>query len=309
MQFKQRFMQPEGRIVDNGREGISHSEGQGVAMLLAVRYDDRPAFDTLWNWTRNTLQIRPDKLLAWRWSPKDGVSDKNNATDGDLYVAWALLRAHDKWQAATYLENAQQILGSVREKLLRQDKRGPVLLPGAEGFEKEEGITINLSYWLYPAFKEFNQAAPDSVWEQLSQTGINLLLEGHFGRWGLPADWIRLGDKLEPATGYPTRFSYDALRIPLYLLWARRETNELTKPFRDFWGNFIGARFMPAWTNLNDDSIDSWDASTGIHTVAKLTLASGNPASLSMPALEANQDYYSSALLLLSKAMLADRQR
>lgn len=308
VEFKKHFLQSDGRIIDNGSK-ISHTEGQGVAMLLAVRYDDRASFDTIWSWTRTTLQIRQDKLLAWRWSPKDGVSDKNNATDGDLYVAWSLLRAQAKWKDSTYGRDAQQILTSVREKLLRQDKRGMILLPGANGFEKTEGITVNLSYWLFPALKEFDQAFPDPIWEQISQTGITLLREGHFGRWGLPPDWMKLNDKLEPATDFPARFSYDAVRIPLYLLWAGRETPELMKPFHDYWGHFKGARFMPAWTNLNDDSIDSWDASTGIRSVAQIALNAPNISAAQLPALDASQDYYSATLLLLGKAMLAEHNR
>jgi len=34
--YKSRFLQPEGRIADTGRGGISHSEGQAFGMLLAV---------------------------------------------------------------------------------------------------------------------------------------------------------------------------------------------------------------------------------------------------------------------------------
>ena len=46
--FKARYMAPEGRIVDTGNGGISHSEGQGYGMLLAEAAGDRAAFDRLW---------------------------------------------------------------------------------------------------------------------------------------------------------------------------------------------------------------------------------------------------------------------
>lgn len=305
--FKQRFLMAEGRIVDSGQNGISHSEGQGVAMLLATHYDDRASFEKIWGWTRGTLQIRDDKLLAWRWTQADGVNDRNNASDGDLYVAWALLRAHQRWQVAAYRDEALQILASVRQKLIRQDKRGPVLLPGADGFEKSEGLTVNLSYWLFPAFAEFAVADPDPTWEALSQTGINLLQEARFGRWSLPPDWLRLGDKLEPAEGFPPRFGYDAVRIPLYLLWAGRDSAQLMQPYRDYWGYFADAKFLPAWTRLNDDSVDSWNSSAGIRGIAQITLSA--MAQADIPAPDAAQDYYSSTLLLLSKVMLQERKR
>ncbi len=305
--FKQRFLRPEGRVVDTGQNGISHSEGQGVTMLLAVHYDDRATFDVVWQWARQNLQVRDDKLLAWRWAPKDGVTDKNNATDGDLFMAWALLRAHRKWKTPDYLAAATETIQTIRRQLLRKTKRGTILLPGMDGFDKPESMVINPSYWLFPALQDFARIDPAPEWADLQQTGVNLLLEGHFGRWGLPADWVLLGDKLTPAQGLPPRFSYDAVRIPLYLLWAKCETNDLLLPFKSYWEHFKGAKFMSAWTNLNDDSIDSYDASPGTHSIAKLILTYPGLHSVQLPALDATQDYYSSVLLLLAKTMLAER--
>ena len=60
--YKSRFMMPDGRIVDTGNGNVSHTEGQGFAMLLAVANDDRPAFDKLWQWTDKT-RWRP---IQWR---------------------------------------------------------------------------------------------------------------------------------------------------------------------------------------------------------------------------------------------------
>jgi endoglucanase len=34
--YKSRFMMPDGRIIDTGNGNVSHTEGQGFAMLLAV---------------------------------------------------------------------------------------------------------------------------------------------------------------------------------------------------------------------------------------------------------------------------------
>jgi len=307
--FKQRFLQPEGRVVDSWQDRISHTEGQGMSMLLAVQFNDRLAFDSIWQWTRQNLQVRNDRLLAWRWSPKDGVTDRNNATDGDLFVAWALLRAHRKWKNPDYFAAATGIVHAIRKQLLRKTARGTVLLPGMEGFDKPQGLVINLSYWLFPAFQDIAQADPAPEWQDLQQTGINLLREAHFGRWGLPADWILLGDKLMPAPGFKPRFGYDAVRIPLYLLWAGSEAGELLQPFKSYWEHFRGAQFVSAWTDLNDNSIDSYDASYGIQGIARLTLAYPDLPSARLPLLDDTQDYYSSVLLLLAKSMRMERTR
>src|SRR5699024_2190397 len=90
--YQQWHIQPEGRVVDDGNDGISHSEGQGYAMLLAAKLNSSGIFARLWSWTRNNLLIRDDDLAAWRYDPakQPAVTDINNATDGDLLIAHAL---------------------------------------------------------------------------------------------------------------------------------------------------------------------------------------------------------------------------
>src|SRR5476649_2943550 len=84
--FRQNFISPEGRVIDTGNGNVSHSEGQGYAMLIATAYGDRKTFDRVWKWTQTNLQTRPnDKLLSWLWKPdgsSDGgvVADPNNAS-------------------------------------------------------------------------------------------------------------------------------------------------------------------------------------------------------------------------------------
>jgi endoglucanase len=105
----------------------------------------------------------------------------------------------------------------------------------------------------------------------------------------------------------PERFSYDAVRIPLYLLWSRRESEQLMKPYRDFWGHFEGARDLPAWTNLKDDSVDSHGAGQGVRAIAQMVAEYPRARAERLPALERGQSYYSSVLLLLAKVALRDR--
>jgi endoglucanase len=64
--YKQRFISAEGRLIDDSAGNVSHSEGQGYAMLLAAFAGDRATFDKLWAWTSSNLEIRGDGLAAWR---------------------------------------------------------------------------------------------------------------------------------------------------------------------------------------------------------------------------------------------------
>jgi endoglucanase len=298
--FRQNFIKADGRIIDAGQGNISHSEGQGMAMLFAVNFGDRASFEQIWQWTRKNLQVRKDALFAWRWAPDTGVSDGNDASDGDLMIAWSLLRAYNKWHAGEYLQASRNIAHDIREKLLRKTAQGLVLLPGAEGFDKPQGITVNLSYWIFPALDEIGQADPSPQWEKLARTGVAILQYARFGRWGLPPDWLLLTEKVEPADGISGRFGYNAVRIPLYLLWGRRESPALLKPYRDFWGYFRGATFLPAWTNLKDDAVSSYDASAGIHRLAQWVLDFPGAPDRTQFESGSGQGYYSSALWLLT---------
>ncbi|MFC7610135.1 glycosyl hydrolase family 8 [Teichococcus aestuarii] len=97
--FRRAFLRPEGRVVDTGNQGVSHSEGQGWALYCAERCDDRVHFDRIWNWTRQVLSRPQDRLLAWRYMPGgiNPVPDRNNAADGDLFIAASLLLAGQRW--------------------------------------------------------------------------------------------------------------------------------------------------------------------------------------------------------------------
>lgn len=303
--FRQSFIGSQGRVIDSGQNGISHSEGQGFAMLLATHYGDRDAFDRLWQWTRQHLQVREDRLLAWRWEPDKGVSDRNNASDADLLVAWALLRAAEKWGEPAWLADAAAIARDIRARLLRRTAHGLILLPGAEGFDHRDGARVNLSYWVFPALRELQRADSSAEWGELASNGITLLQYARFGRWDLPPDWLKLSEKVMPASGYPERFGYDAVRIPLYLLWSGQDSDALLAPYRRFWSYFTGARFLPAWTSLKDDSVDSHDALPGIKGIAQWVMDGDG---VRLPAVEASGDYYSAVLLLLAGMAIAERR-
>lgn len=221
--FKRRFITAEGRVVDTGNGGISHSEGQGYGMLLAVAARDRDAFERLWGWTRANLMVRGDQLTAWRFEPdtRPAVADMNNATDGDMLIAWALVEATELWRDPAHRIAARRMAVEIGRKLIvRRAGQAPLLLPGIRGFgaeDRPDGPVVNLSYWVFPALDRLPLAAPEHDWAGLARSGLALIA----GSQPLPADWTALGSGApRPATGFPTTFGHNALRIPLYLVWA-----------------------------------------------------------------------------------------
>ncbi|MGH6982029.1 MAG: glycosyl hydrolase family 8, partial [Stellaceae bacterium] len=226
--FKSRFIRDDGKLVDNF-SALSHSEGQGYAMLLALGANDRSTFDKVWIWTRTNLKRPTDSLLAWNWTPTLGgpggaIGDNNDATDGDILVAWALHRAARQWQAPTYDEAAKPIARDVLAKLVREVGGFVVLMPGLSGFEHDGAITINLSYWIFPAFLSLNEIVPSLRWYELERSGLYLVGAARFGAARLPSDWMVVkpngkgGIDLSLLPDKPN-YGFDAMRIPLYLLW------------------------------------------------------------------------------------------
>lgn len=287
----------EGRVTDPGQNGMTTSEGQGCGMLLAVAAQDRAAFDALWQWTRDHLDVRGDGLFAWRWQPEQGVPDHNDAADSDILIAWALARAAQRFGQPTLLEAARRTARAIRTKLLIDTPWGTVLKPAVEGFSTPKGQVVNLSYWVFPAFPELAAIDPAPQWQALSASGLKLLSIARFGRWQLPPDWLLLVDPLVPDPTRPPRFGYEAVRIPLYLYWARVKDKSFYAPFEGFWRSFPCKGFLPAWTNLVDDSIDSFGAEPGLRAISTLVATGKPPRRPEVPL--PRQGYYSATLWLL----------
>ena len=237
--YKSRFVTPQGRVVDTANNNISHSEGQGYGMLLAVAANDRATFDRIWGWTRANLMVRDDALLAWRWEPdkRPAISDINNATDGDVLVAWALAEAADFWGDMSYRIVGRRIAAEFSRKLImfRTTPEG-IVLPGTSGFhadDRVDGPVVNLSYYVFPAFSRMHLIAPEVDWPGVTAAGIDILDWTRKSDETLPPDWISLknGKATQPADGFPPQFAYNAVRIPLYLAWAGVGEREQYAPF------------------------------------------------------------------------------
>ena len=295
-------------MVDTGNGSASHSEGQGWGLFCAATAGDREAFDRMLGWTGRTLRRRGDALHAWRYLPyaKLKVPDINNATDGDLFIAAALGRAARRWGSSAYAKAGAAIAQDVLRLLVRRSRGRTVLLPGTGGFVSDTTLVVNPSYYAFPALAELAVLAPSPQWDEIRRDGVALLEEGRFGRWMLPPDWLRVPDDasvpLAPAPPWPARFSFDAIRVPLYLAWARVPVPALMEAFVRYWSAFPPGE-APAWVDLSTDMTAPFPAGPGMTAVARLaTTADRRAEDLGMlPTVASAADYYDAALILLSR--------
>ncbi|MCQ4162540.1 glycosyl hydrolase family 8 [Roseomonas sp. GC11] len=302
--FKRRYLAPDGRVIDTGHGGLSHSEGQSYGLLFAVHFDDPESFALIWDWTRRLLQRPRDGLFSWKYEPRSAlpVPDANNATDGDLVMAWALLRAARRWGGARHAEEAAQIARAVLAHCTTEFLGRRILLPGARGFHKGDRIVANPSYFSFAALRALSRLVPDAAWAGLEAGGLDILRACRFGRWNLPPDWceIRQDGTVLPAPGWPPRFSWDALRIPLHLGWAGLREEPLLAAARFFQdpGHPV---HPPAWADLAQDTISPYPGHAGVQAVAQLAargLPGAAPPTRRFRVAEA-PDYYGASLILL----------
>lgn len=294
--FRARFVDRSGRLVDNGNGGISHSEGQGYAMLLAVRAGDRRGFNSLWTWTRRHLANAATGLHAWRYDPnaRRKVADLNNATDGDILIAWALGEAGRRWDEPAYLAAATALRASILARCTIEVAKLRLLLPGMTGFVQPDYVTLNPAYYVWPALDAFHALAPAEGWERIIRDGETLVARARFGPDALPVDWIdvAIDGTVRPAQGRDPRFGFDAVRVPLYAVLGGRL--ELVRPVQQFWQGLVTRRQpLPAWIDVVSGAVAPYAASPGLLAVAARLTSSPRPSQLS-------SDYYAAVLQMLA---------
>lgn len=302
--FKSDYIMADGRVVDSP-DGMSHARSQGIALLGAVAADDRDAFSRILNWTQANLDIRGDGLYAREWRPEAGVPARQDAADGDILIAWALVRAQARWHVPEFKDRALRSIAGIHKHLLREHGGFLLILPATEGYDGPLSTTINLADWIFPALRSFATIDPSPQWGRLEADGIKLLEQARFGPSHLPTDWIDIdghGGTL-PAAGHPPHFGAEAQQVPLFLAWGLGGTPQLPdllEPFLKRWEHDNGT-LAPSWIDVTTGAIASDRAGPGLDAVlaaARAAFARTRPV---MPALSTAHDYRAASLILLGE--------
>lgn len=305
--WRDRFVARDGRVVDDGQGGISHSEGQAYGLLLAQAYGDRSAFERVEDWTQRSLANRQDALMSWAWDPgpTENVVDWHNATDGDLLRAWALLRASRMSGWPSNFAAAEAICRDIVALCLAPDPRSPgalLLLPGAEARRDAAGVLVNPSYYHPRALRELGAAFGMPELSRAADHGERLLRE--LAARGPVPDWIEVTrDGFVPPRDHAMQSSYDAIRVPLSLTWSGLGQHEaavtMLAAMRDAaHPGHVAVAFDPDGTPRRESD------EPGFRAI--VTLASGGNPRIAAQDL-ANQSYYPATLQVLCKVAARER--
>ena len=229
--YKEDFLQDDGRVIDYFAEARSTSEGQAYSLFFALVAGDRPAFDRILKWTQLNLSggDLSSRLMAWKWGQRPdrswGVIDGNPAGDADVWLAYTLHQAGNLWNDAALLDVAGRVRTRIESELVVSvPGAGLVLLPGAEGFSLPGGgWQLNPSYLPLPVLRGLAKEAPRGPWRGLMKS--TLVMFDAVTPQRMAPDWVVVhpgtGFRLDPTIG--TAGSYDAIR------------------------NYLWAGMMPAW--------------------------------------------------------------
>jgi endoglucanase len=185
-----------------------------------------------------------------------------------------------------------------------------LILPATDGFtepQQPDGPVINLSYWVFPAFEKLKGLAPEIDWADVQATGLRLLRSGRFGPMRLPADWTALGSGApQPARNFPARFAYNAVRIPLYLAWAKLNQPANLRPFMGLWNASLD--LGPFEIDLTSGSALDTMGGSGFKAISALVgcAMERKPIPPSLRTVEISS-YYATTLHILSLIAVQER--
>lgn len=308
--FRQQFVSPDGRVIDNVNGNVSHSEGQGYGLVFAEAFGDRETFEKILGWTRAKLMVRRDSLAAWRWEPNErgggGLIELNNASDGDLLIAWALHRAAKRWNMPEFAAEADEIIGDLIATSVKNTRIGNTLLPAQHGFVRDEGkeVILNPSYSVFPAFSEMQDTTHGSALRAWKISGLALCEGARFGKFRLVPDWAVLTGplfSLPTDSNLPGVFGYNAIRVPLHLAWDNSGM-DLLRDYVAYWNSFPPEQPLPAVYILPDGGPGPDPALPGMLAIVDFVKAkaAGQPfAPADVAPITKDEAYFSAALKLL----------
>ncbi len=222
--YRQAFVQPDGRVVDPTRGGVTTSEGQSYALLRAVWMGDWGTFQTVWRWTASHLQVGGGSPFASLWS-NGSIADHNSATDANSDIALALLFAARRFDDPALHQQALTVLNALWQDDVTSIGGMNVLTAGNwAARQATPGPVINPSYFAPYAYRTFAVEDPAHPWSSLVDSSYQLLdecsnavLDGTRAI-GLPPNWCAISRATGRVVSFPTianadDYGYDAFRV------------------------------------------------------------------------------------------------
>ena len=207
--------------------GCTVSEGIGYGMLITAMQDDRPTFNTLWNYSRAFRAYHNQALTPWiTFSFTYNIVDNGSATDADLDIATSLLIMYARTNEAAYLNDALSIAAGIWNKEVKDNMLLSGDTPMWDGTKGE--IVYNLSYFSPVALRLFAKYDVSHNWTAVLDQMYTYMATIQALGTGVFPDWSNAVTAVNPpnnAAGtaksgftYYT-FNKESVRIPWRIAW------------------------------------------------------------------------------------------
>ncbi len=241
--YKESFIQKDGRVIDYKNSDITHTEGIGYTLYFAQYFNDKKTFSLIYTWYKNNIKKNSAHLPGWKWGKStDGewkMLDMNSASDANLWIAYALFLMDKKEENDSYKKEAYTLLENIKKYQIKNIASQTYLLPAENGFINKDILVLNPSYMLFEIFQNIQYFDKDALWKKLIKSSCYLLKKARFSKLALNPDWIQINLKKNSFAldKKKTLFSYDAIRIPLNIMrssLSKTQKRELLEPYINY---------------------------------------------------------------------------
>lgn len=284
-QWSEHFVVKDGkeayvRTTNSDKKTVVLSEAQSYGMLITVEAASKGLasqedFDRLYRYYKNH-RLDDTQLMSWKQiinKEKVTVEDQN-ATDGDLYIAYALIQASNQWpkQAKEYQKQAKAILEDILKYNFNEDT-GVLTVGNWANQDSEFYNLMRTSDTLPHYFQVFYQLSGNGQWLKIKDEMLKRLdqISSHH-ETGLLPDFVwadeegtRIADPKTIESKYDGAYSYNACRLPYNLAQSQDKTSQkLVKKMLDF---FMKQRNIHAGYDLKGNALNQHQAASFIAPV------------------------------------------
>lgn len=212
---------------------VSEAHGYGMYILTkmsSVDTDVKDTFDQFIKYHENH-RVGGTSLMMWRQDSSTTTKplmdyDPNNATDGDLYIAYSLIQAYKIWGDESYKRLATDILTDILAYNYN-DTDHIITLGNWVGKGTPEYQTFRSSDVIPKFYDEFYQFTGDTIWVTIKEHLLDYLNQvSQNSKSGLVSDFINVKDgKATVPTGSVIEaktdgeYSWNAARVPMQLAY------------------------------------------------------------------------------------------
>ncbi len=212
---------------DPDKKSVSEAHGYGmIIMALMAGYDDsaRVYFDGMYAMYNDHRSTVDHDLMSWIISPdEDPADDEDNATDGDMDIAYALLLANAQWGsdgAINYLAEAKRIITDGTKESNTNHTR--LMLGDWWFYDSKWEWATRSSDWMTDHLRAYFTATQDSFWLASADTIYSMvaaITENYAPATGLMPDFVDQ-EKPQPAppnfleSEYDGSYNWNACRFP-----------------------------------------------------------------------------------------------